>query len=237
MGQYPLWNFDGNAYLGNPQQNFINFIFSQNGSATYLNTGWGGYVQYNAMNTVQLAAGFQATNNATGETLTAQGATENCCAGFAYAQWTPTVPGLAAAQYSLSYFDTPSIPTQASSRNWSLNAVQNLDETWAVFGRANTANGATSSIKSSYALGVAMNNPLERATTDQIAVAAGYSVVAAPPVNPAGARNEKVIEAYWSWTFFGGLLVTPSAQLTFDPALDASRTSVTVLSVRATLML
>ena len=82
-----------------------------------------------------------------------------------------------------------------------------------------------------------MNNPLKRATTDQIAVAAGYSMVASPPVNPAGARNEKVIEGYWSWTFFGGLLITPSAQLTFDPALDASRTCVTVLSLRATLML
>jgi carbohydrate-selective porin OprB len=145
-------------------------------------------------------------------------------------------PGLAAAQYSLSYFDTPSIPTQASSRNWSLNAVQNLDKTWAVFGRANTVSGATNPIKASYAAGVAMNNPLRRAATDQVAVAVGYSVVAALPVNPAGARDEKIIEAYWSWTFVGGLLVTPAVQVTFDPALNAGTTSVTVLSVRTTLM-
>jgi len=117
----------------------------------------------------------------------------------------------------LSYFDTPSIPTQAASRNWSLNAVQSLGKTWAIFGRANTARGAVYPIKSSYAVGVAMSDSVKRAATDQIAVVAGYSEVASPPVNPAGARDEKLLEVYWSWTLIGGLLLTPSAQVTFDP--------------------
>jgi hypothetical protein len=46
--QYPLSNFDGNAYLGNQQQNFNNFLFSQNATQTYLLTGLGAYLQFNA---------------------------------------------------------------------------------------------------------------------------------------------------------------------------------------------
>ena len=38
-GQYPLSNFDGNAYLGNQQQNFNNYLFAQNATQTYLDEG------------------------------------------------------------------------------------------------------------------------------------------------------------------------------------------------------
>ena len=47
-GQYPLSNFDGNAYLGNQQQNFNNYLFAQNATQTYLPTGLGAYIQFNA---------------------------------------------------------------------------------------------------------------------------------------------------------------------------------------------
>ena len=40
-GQYPLSNFDGNAYLGNQQQNFNNYLFAQNATQTYLDHGPG----------------------------------------------------------------------------------------------------------------------------------------------------------------------------------------------------
>lgn len=235
-GQYPLYNFDGNSYLANQQQNFNNEIFAQNGSSTYNPTGWGGYVQFNVSKTVQLASGFQATNNTSGLTLTTRGVGDDCCTAFAYAQWTPSVRGMGSSQYSLSYFDTPSHDGQAASKNWSLNAVQNLDDTWAVFGRANHASGAVGSIKASYAVGAAMNNPLKRAATDQIALAVGYSDLAAYPTNPVGARNEKIVEGYWTWTVAGGLLLTPSVQMTFDPAFNASKRHATTLSVRATVM-
>lgn len=236
VGQYPLWNFDGNAYLGNQQQNFNSYILAQNGSSTYRSTGLGAYAQLNATSTLQFAAGVQATNNLAGQTLTARGAADHCCAWFGYAQWTPTVAGLGAAQYSFSYFDTPAVPAQAASRNWSVNAVQHLGEQWAVFGRANGAQGYTSAIRSSYAVGAALEDPLARAPTDQIALAFGYSDAAAPPVNPASARNERIVEAYWTWTFFGGLLVTPSVQVILDPALDPGRRSVSVLALRATVL-
>ena len=47
-------------------------------------------------------------------------------------------------------------------------------------------------IKSSHALRVAINEPLKRATTDQLDVVIGYSDVALPPLNP-GVRDEKPV--------------------------------------------
>lgn len=236
VGQYPMFNFDGNAYLGNQQQNFNNYILAQNGTATYPLTGWGAYLQFNATGDIQFAAGLQATNNVLGQTLTTSGIGDNCCAWFGYVQWTPSIRGLGSSQYSLSYFDTPALPGQPSSRNWSINAVQNLNSTWAVFARANGASGYVTPIRQSYALGGAMNNPLNRSATDQIGLAVGYSDVAPPPTNPSNARNEKIVSAYWTWTLFGGLLLTPSAQVIFDPGLNPDKDSVTVLSLRATFM-
>jgi len=233
-GQYPLYNFDGNAYLGNQQQNFNNYLFAQNATQTYLLTGLGAYVQFNATSTVQFVAGFQGANNVLGQTISSKNFGRDCCAWFGYAQWTPKFRGLGSAQYSFSYFDTPSIPAQPATRGWSVNAVQNLSDTWAVFARANGAGGFVTPIKSAYSLGVAMNDPLKRASTDQIALAVGLSEAASAPTNPPSARNEKAIEAYATWTFFGGLLLTPSVQIIFDPALNPMKGSVTVLSLRTT---
>ena len=235
-GQYPLSNFDGNAYLGNQQQNFTNYLFAQNATQTYLDTGLGAYVQFNATSTFQLAAGFQGANNVPGHTISGNNFSSDCCAWFGYAQWTPHFHGLGPAQYSFSYFDTPSIPAQPATRGWSVNAVQHLSDTYAVFARANGASGFVTPIKNAYALGVAMNNPMQRASTDQIALAVGLSDAAGPPTNPPGARSEKVIEAYWTWTVLGGLLLTPSVQLIFDPALNPAKASVSVLSLRATFL-
>ena len=111
-GQYPLSNFDSNAYLGNQQQNFNNYLFAQNASQTYLSTGLGAYVQFNATSTIHLAAGLQGANNVIGQTTSGKNFNRDCCAWFGYAQWAPTFPGLGPAQYSFSYFDTPSIPAQ-----------------------------------------------------------------------------------------------------------------------------
>ena len=235
-GQYPLYNFDGNAYLGDQQQNFNNYLFAQNATQTYLITGLGAYLQFNATSTLQFAAGFQGANNVSGEAISTKNFSNDCCAWFGYVQWTPRFHGFGSAQYSFSYFSTPSIPAQSSTRGWSVNAVQNLNETWAVFARANGANGFVTQIRNSYALGVAMNNPLKRSSTDQIALAVGLSQAASPPTNPPNTRNEKPIEAYWTWTFFGGVLLTPSVQYIFDPALSPTKNGVWGLSLRATFL-
>jgi len=129
----------------------------------------------------------------------------------------------------------PTVPAQPRSSGWSVNVSQNLNDTWAVFGRANRAYDYVTPIRSSYALGAAMNNPLGRSKTDQLGLAIGYSSAAPAPTNPPGARNEKVVEAYWNWTVAKALLLSPDVQYIRDPALAPSRDSAWALSLRATL--
>ncbi|NJD34194.1 MAG: carbohydrate porin [Betaproteobacteria bacterium] len=236
-GQYPFYNFDGNQYLANQQENFNNYVLAQNGSATYGLAGLGAYVQVNATSTIQYATGFQSANNITGATLSTRNFGDDGFSWFAYAQWTPAFKGLGAAQYSITYYEVPSVPAQSpKSHGWSLNAVQNLSDTWAVFARANRAYDYVTPIRASYALGAAMNDPLGRGTSDQIGLAFGYSDAAPQPTNPAGTGNEKLVEAYWNWTFAKGLLFSPGVQYIRDPALDPTRDSAWVLSLRTTLM-
>lgn len=235
IGQFPIYNFDDSDYLNNQQLNFNNFILSQNGSATYPLAGVGAWAQIDATPTVQLAAGFQNATNVTAQTLSTRGNGQHALAWFGYAQWTPAFAGKGSAQYSLLYYQAPTVPAQSRTRGWSLNAVQNLNATWAVFGRANRAYEFITPIRASYALGVAMNNPLGRSANDQIAVAFGYSSVAPPPVNPPGARDEKILEAYWNWSVAKVLLVTPDVQYIIDPALNPARNHAWIWSLRTTL--
>ena len=235
VGQFPIYNFDDSDYLNNQQLNFSNFILSQNGSATYPLAGVGAWAQFDPTPTVQLAAGFQNATNVTAQTLAARGIGQYGLAWFGYAQWTPNFAGRGSAQYSLLYYQAPTVPAQPRTRGWSLNAVQNLNSTWAVFGRANRAYEFVTPIRASYALGVAMNNPLGRSPSDQIALAFGYSDAAPPPVNQPGTRNEKVLESYWNWSVTKVLLVTPAVQYIIDPALNPARDHAWIWSLRTTL--
>jgi len=234
VGQFPIYNFDDSDYLNNQQRNFNNYILSQNGSATYPQGGVGAWAQIDAAPTVQLAGGFQNATNVGAQTLSAKGIGQYGVAWFGYAQWTPAFAGKGSAQYSLLYYQAPSVPAQPRTRGWSLNAVQNLDDTWAVFGRANRAYEFVTPIRASYAIGVAMNNPLGRSVGDQVALAFGYSDVAPPPVNPPGTRNEKILEAYWNWSVTKVLLVTPDVQYIIDPALSPTRNRAWIWSLRTT---
>jgi len=236
-GQYPFAEFDGNEYMNSQHRNFNNYILAQNGSQTYPNAGLGAFAQINATRTIHFAIGFQNAANISGATLSTDRFGEDGFAWFGYAQWTPHPVGLGPARYSVLYYQVPTVPQQTRSAGWSLNAVQHLDDTWAVFGRANRADDYVNPIQSSYAIGITMNDPINRRPTDQIGLAFGHSDAAPPPTNPDGARSEKIIETYWNWTFYGGLLLTPHVQYVRDPALDPTIDNVWVLSLRATLML
>jgi porin len=237
VGQYPFYNFDGNQYLNNQQQDFNNFVLSQNAAATYAVAGVGAYAQVNATSDIQFSAGFQDASNLKGANISTRNFGSTDFAWFGYAQWSPAFKGLGSSLYSVFYYQVPTVPTQARSTGWSVNAVQNLNDTWALFGRANYAYGDVNTIRGSVSLGAAMIDPLKRSATDRIGLAFAYSDVAPPPTNPAGARNEKIIETYWNWTFAKGLLLTPAVQYIIDPAVNPSRDSVWVLSLRLTLML
>ena len=236
VGQYPFYNFDGNQYLADQQQNFNSYVLAQNGTSTYPVAGLGSYAQINVTSTIQLAAGFQSAVDPSGNNLTSAGFGPDHFAWFGYGQWTPKFSGLGSAQYSFMYYDVPDVPLAPASKGWSFSAVQNLDETWAVFGRANGAWGETTQIRASYALGAAMNNPLGRSKTDQIGLALAYSDAANAPINPPGARSEKIIELYWNWTLFDVLLVTPDVQYIRDPSLAPDKDDAWALSLRATLL-
>ena len=113
IGQYPFFNFDGNQYLGNQQQNFVNYILAQNGSATYAAAGLGAYAQWNATETFQFAGGFQYPNSASAATLQWKGFRTSDLGWFAYAQWTPKFKGLGDAQYSFTWHESPAIEAGA----------------------------------------------------------------------------------------------------------------------------
>jgi porin len=237
IGQFPFYNFDDNQYLADQQQNFDSLLFTQNGSSTYPIAGLGAYAQVNVTSTIQLAAGFQNATDIAGTNLSSDGLSSQNFAWFGYAQWTPKFHGLGDAQYSITYYDVPAVPEQPiSSTGWSFNAVQNLNDTWAVFGRANGSWGYQTSIRNSYVIGGAMNNPLGRSKMDQIGLTIGYAMVTDPPTSQPDTGNETVVEAYWNWEFFGEFLITPDVQYISNPSGDAEHGSVWALSLRATLM-
>ena len=206
--------------------NFNNYLFAQNGNSTYPIGGLGANAQVNVTTTVQLAGGFQNATDMTGAKLTIKGFGKQNLTWFGYMQWTPKFHGLGAAQYSFTYYDVPVVAEQpSSSTGCSFSAAQNLNNTWAVFGRANGAWGSQTPIAASYAIGGAMNNPLGRSKMDQIGLAIGYAVAAEPPTNPPGTGDEISVETYWNWEFFGGLLLTPDLQYISNPARDTERDS------------
>lgn len=237
IGQYPLSNFDDNQYLADQQQNFNNLLFTQNGSQTYPVAGLGAYAQVNITRTIQLAAGVQNATDIAGTNLSSDGLSGQSTAWFAYAQWMPKLHGLGEAQYGFAYFDVPAVPEQAKrSTSWSFNAVQHLNDTWAIFGRANGAWGYQTPIQGSYVIGAAMNDPLGRSTMDQVGFAIGYARAADPPAKAPGTRSETVVEAYWNWRPFDGLLLTPDVQYIGNPANGTGRDGAWIWSLRTTLL-
>ena len=148
IGQFPFSNFDGNRYLNNQQQNFVNYVFAQNGSSTYADAGLGAYVQFNPTKRIQFALGLQYPNDASVATLSTPGFGVGKRAWLSYVQWMPSFTDHSSAQYSFTYYESPAVGQQPATRGWSLNAVQELNETWALFGRANAASGYTASLAS-----------------------------------------------------------------------------------------
>ena len=53
-------------------------------------------------------------------------------------------------------------------------------------------------------------------------------------INQGDTRNETPIEAYWTWTFFGGLLLTPGVQYINHPALNPTQGGSWVAELRLT---
>ena len=236
VGQYSFFNFDSSEFMADQQLNFVNNIFSANGSATYPSTGLGAYLQFNATKTLQFLAGGQGFNADDPSKRPGNGFGNNPNAWLGYVQWTPGFKGLGDAQYSLSLYQVETTSEQPQSRGWSINAVQHLNDQWAVFGRLNANSDDGGGNKRSYGAGLAMNNPLGRDQADQIGIAFGGIEQTKPLSYQTIKHTQNTLEAYWNWSLIDGLLLTPDVQYIRNPAFAPNTNSAWILSLRTTLV-
>ena len=236
LGQYSFAQYDSNQYAGNAQTNFLNYALSQNGTQTYANAGMGGYVQVNPTAALQFAGGVQAASNIAGYSITTNGLFGGKIAKFAAAQWTPSF--ISGGTYSLLYYDQPAVPQQPSvSHGVSLSAVQNLTATYALFLRANTASGNAVPIEDSLALGAIVNNPFGRNRLDQAGLGFTFNKANTAALYIPARRPEWVAEAYYNFTVFKAMQLTPDIQTYLNPAFAHTANWATVVSLRATFRL
>jgi carbohydrate-selective porin OprB len=236
VGQYPFSNFDGNAYANDQQVNFIGYSLTQNGSQNYAQAGIGAYAQINPTPEITLAAGFQDANDISGSYIQTTTFGQGQYAWFGYGGWTPTIPDWGQGTYSLLYYNQPGVAIQPiASEGLSFNAAQPIGDRLGLFVRANTAWRSSFAIQSSIAAGGVLNDPLRRSPADQIGLAmvwnaTNMALYAGTNVRP----SETMLEAYWSWSVYRSVLITPDIQLYLQPALAPSADLSAVFTIRVT---
>ena len=235
LGQFPIYNFDGTTYNSNQQENFINWTFAQNASSTYATAGLGGYIQA-APNDWVFTIGAQDATNITGESIATSNLDEKHYTTFGSVAYNPTISGLGQGQYSVLYYNQPWVEKQPQTTNgWSVNAMQNLGEKWAVFGRVNGVSGEMATIDTSYMLGAVINNPWNRNELDQIGLAAGLNHINEDAVGASLEHNyETVLESYLAYGISSFMTITPDVQVYFNPAENPKSDNAFVFSLRAT---
>lgn len=238
-GQFPLYNFDGTAYLANQQAALLNESLSQNASSTYADAGFGAYLQA-AAGAWTLSAGWQDASNISGQTIRLRTAFGGEYTWFGSLSYAPDIKGLGAGQYSFLYYYQPSVAEQEGiSRGWSFNASQNLGEKWVLSARANGSDGNVAEIKNSYALALTWLNPLERNANDAVTLGVAYNradgeALGYPPYWRSG---ETAVELQWVWGIGTLMTLTPDVQFYPDAGLAQGHPFVTVASLRTTIML
>jgi porin len=235
IGQYSFSLYDGNQYAGDGQANFVNYALAQNATQTYGSAGLGAYLEAAApARSLVFAGGFQDAADPTGSTITAHGIAAGKLAYFLAARWTPGF--LAGGSYRLLWYAEPAVPEGElpASHGLSFSAVQNLDPQWGLFLRANAATGLASPIANSVAWGVERNDPFHRDPLDQIGVGIARSQTNITAVAAPARNAEWIAEAYYNYTVFKGLRLTPDIQLYFAPALAPASGPIAIFTLRAT---
>ena len=235
LGQYPIANFDGNAYANNQQINFIGYSLSQNGSQNYSQGSLGAYAQLNLTKEVTFAGGFQDANNVAANYIQPGTFGSGQYAWFLYGAWSPTIAGVGKGQYALNYYNLPSVQAQPRAGDgFSFSASQNFGEKWGAFLRANTASNSSWRIQSSVAGGGVLNDPFGRYPLDQIGLGLAWNKTNMSLFAPGTyvRQSETMMELYWATTFAGRLQVTADAQLYFQPALSRSDGMAAVFTLR-----
>ncbi|UYN95749.1 MAG: carbohydrate porin [Enhydrobacter sp.] len=234
IGQFPFANFDGNAYANDQQVNFLGYSLAQNGSQNYSTGSLGAYVQVGPVAHVTFAAGFQDANNVAANYILFDTVGRGQYAWFGYLAWSPTVPAFGQGEYSLLYYNLPSVTAQPQAGSGlSFSASQPIGPHWGVFVRANTAWNSSWYIQSSIAGGAVYNDPLGRDPLDQIGLGFAWNRTNQALYGGTFARpSETMIELYWAWTVFRRLQITPDVQLYFQPALTPAQQLAAVFSIR-----
>lgn len=236
LGQYPFASFDGNAYANNQQIGFISNSMSQNGSQNYSKASLGTYAQVAPGRDVTFAAGFHDANNLTGSYIAFDTVGQGAYSWFLYGAWSPEVAGLGRGQYALFYYNLPGVAAQPrASDGLSFSASQPIGKDWGLFARANTAWNSSYAVQSSIAAGAVLNDPLGRASADQIGLGLAWNRTNTSLYPTAFVRpSETMLELYWNWSFGRHLLVTPDVQFFLQPALAPDATVAAVFSLRVT---
>jgi hypothetical protein len=238
-GQYPIANFDGNAYANNQQVNFLGYSLSQNGSQNYGQGSLGAYAELTPVKEATFAVGFQDANNLSANYVQFGTAGGGPYAWFLYGAWSPTFNGVGRGQYALMYYNLPGVPLQPqASDGLSFSASQPIGEKWGLFLRANTAWNSSWNIQSSIAGGGVLNDPLSRNPLDQIGLGVAWNKTNMNLYAGSFARpSETMMEVYWATTYRSRFQITPDVQLYFQPALTPSAGMAAVFSIRAALLL
>ncbi|WP_428073609.1 carbohydrate porin [Candidatus Avelusimicrobium luingense] len=238
VGQFPLYNFDGTQYIANQQTALMNYALSQNATSVYPSASLGGYMQAQ-VGKWTLAAGYQDGTNLTGQNIELDEAFSGKYTLFGSVAWNPDF-GFGQGQYSVLYYYQPSVTAQPEYVNgWSFNMQQNMGDKWAMFGRANGVDKSVTGVKNSYALGIAMLNPLNRNAADAIIAGVAYNDLSMKGLGyPVNARdNEMALELQWIWGIGNWITVTPDVQFYPKAGLNNARNEATIVSLRTTIML
>ena len=238
LGQFPMYNFDGTSYNSNQQINFVNYALSQNASSTYPTASLGAYATFTINPQWQINLGMQDAHNVSGTSISASDFGKGDYTSFVSLSYTPTIKHMGSGQYSILFYNQPSVSEQPGTSNgWSINIEQNVNDKVAVFGRINGASNSSSEIEQSYVIGGVMNNPLGRNELDQIGTAIAVNKANIDVIGNDNTRDyETVLETYWAWGIENWMTITPDIQIYFYPAANASNNIATVASLRTTLL-
>ncbi len=220
LGQYSLYSFDGGSYNSNQQATFINYSLSQNATATYTTAGVGAYVQLTPEDWT-FTFGAQDASDVDATSVRVNSLDDKHYLTFGSISYNPTINGLGQGQYSVLFYNQPSVSEQPETTNgWSVNLQQSLNEKFALFGSLSGVSGSVATINQSYTVGAVYNNPLDRNELDQIGLAYAYNHIDEDAVgSPIFHDAEQVVEAYWAWGVGKWATITPDIQMYINPAL------------------
>jgi carbohydrate-selective porin (OprB family) len=144
--------------------------------------------------------------------------------------FTPDISGLGTGMYRFNVTGIDAIETSSGiKRNgWGIgfSADQDIGANHAVFARFSQSVRQMTEFRQVFAAGYIRKAPLGR-VDDRIGLAAWH----VDPEDPT-LRNEKGLEAYWSFQLSDHASITPDLQIILDPARDRSRDQVAILGLR-----